>query len=229
MLENIIGILVSFAYFFGLLFLSIFIQKKNAELARKFVHIMLGNWWFILLKFFDSMIFALIVPASFIFINFFSMKKSGNVLSNLEQERKEKSYGIVLYPISLVLLIVISYALLKNPFAGGIGVMALAYGDGFAALVGNKLKFKPFCVFRNTKTVSGSLAMFFATFISILIYHVILSRFYFPNTLIVILAISIITTLVEAITPYGLDNLTIPVLAIFTYFVLMKLNIKILF
>ena len=42
--------------------------------------------------------------------------------------------------------------------------MALAYGDGFAALIGKKFGWKPFYVFKNKKTVSGCAGMFSATF-----------------------------------------------------------------
>ena len=67
-------------------------------------------------------------------------------------------------PAALVILVVISFGALKEPYIGGIGLMALAYGDGFAALIGKKFGWKPFYVFKNKKTVSGCAGMFSATF-----------------------------------------------------------------
>ena len=67
-------------------------------------------------------------------------------------------------PATLVILVVISFGALKEPYIGGIGLMALAYGDGFAALIGKKFGWKPFYVFKNKKTVSGCAGMFSATF-----------------------------------------------------------------
>ena len=43
-MNNFIGIVVSFAYFFGLLIASQYMPFKTLEGKRKFVHIMLGNW-----------------------------------------------------------------------------------------------------------------------------------------------------------------------------------------
>lgn len=49
---NLLGVFLSFAYFFGLLILSQYMSRLTLEGKRKFVHIMLGNWWFMVLFFF---------------------------------------------------------------------------------------------------------------------------------------------------------------------------------
>ena len=73
MARNLVGVVASFIYFFGLLIAQRYLPLKTLEHKRKFVHIMLGNWWFFVLYFFDNVIFALITPVAFIFINYISL------------------------------------------------------------------------------------------------------------------------------------------------------------
>ena len=93
----------------------------------------------------------------------------------------------------------------------------MGYGDGLAALVGSKFKSKKFVLFGNEKTVLGSITMFIASFIAISILSMCFNQF----SIIGVLFISVIATLIEAISPYGLDNITVPILtSILAYFVI---------
>lgn len=94
-MKDCVGIIISFAYFFGLLIVSQHIPLKTLEGKRKFVHIMLGNWWLIVLTFFSNVFAALIVPVSFIFINYWSLKrnKDNGLLSSLER----KNHTVLFY------------------------------------------------------------------------------------------------------------------------------------
>jgi phytol kinase len=222
---SIIGILVSFVYYFGLLFISK-LFKSNLEYGRKFVHIMLGNWWFLALIFFDSVFTAIIVPFSFIFVNYISLKrnKKGGLLSELERKNGKKSYGIVAYPIAMTMLVIVSYSVIRQPYIGGIGLFALAYGDGFATIIGQKYNYKPMVFCGNVKTLSGSLSMFCATFLSTFIYVLIVSGT--SHMLVIIpsmLLVALISTLFELFTPFGLDNITVPLAATGTFYMLNSL------
>lgn len=86
---NFWGVVLSFAYFFALLIISQRLSFLSLEGKRKFVHILLGNWWFMVLAFFDQVVYASIVPASFIVINYMSLKrnKKGGLLSELERKK----------------------------------------------------------------------------------------------------------------------------------------------
>ena len=224
-MQNFIGIILSFVYFFGLLFLAK-LFKNNLELSRKFVHIMLGNWWLIVTYFFTSAWAASVVPFVFIFINYISLKrnKKGGLLSELERKTEKKSYGIVAYPISMLLLVILSFAILKQPYVGGIGLLALSYGDGFAALIGQKFNFKPIILFGNKKTISGSIGMFIAVFMSTLVFMLIiptsLSFYLIVPTLIVV---AFISTIFEMFTPFGFDNITVPFSAVGAFYLAIRL------
>lgn len=218
---NILGVVFSFIYFLGLLFISQRLAFLSLEGRRKFVHILLGNWWFVVLALFDNAFYASIVPASFIVINYISLKrnKKGGLLSELERkDASSKSYGIVLYPVSMLLLVIISFLIFHDARIGGIGLLALSYGDGVAALAGKKLNFRPFFIWGNKKTLSGSIAMFLVTFATVGIYlYITKLQISIYRTIIASFAIALISTVVELITPFGIDNIMIPISAVTIY------------
>lgn len=78
--------------------------------------------------------------------------------------RKRDENKFVLGPVTLVVGI-IAAALLWKPAAARIGIYALAFGDGLASLVG-KLIGRIHIPFTKGKTAAGSLACFYAVFIS---------------------------------------------------------------
>ena len=64
-----------------------FFEKENEETSRKFIHIMLSNWWFIAMYFFKDPIWAAVGPASFIIINYLSYKK--NLIKVMERDKPD--------------------------------------------------------------------------------------------------------------------------------------------
>ena len=211
---DILGIFVSIAYIFFIIFISSLVSKKHSELSRKVVHIGVCNWWIIVILFFNNMFLTCIVPGLFCIINFISYKK--DIFKSMERDDK-KSLGTVYYAISCLVLTLLSFLWFKNRLYAGIGLFTMGYGDGLAALVGSKFKSKKFVIFGNEKTVLGSITMFIASFIAISILSMCFNQF----SIICVLFISVIATLIEAISPYGLDNITVPILtSILAYFVI---------
>lgn len=222
MSKNILGVILSFLYFFLIIFLSKLLFKKRGEMARKFVHIMIGNWWLILLALITETICALIVPTAFVFINYYSVTRDhkNGLLANLERKKGEKafsSYGLILYPISLVIMVVFSYVLTNKHYLGGVGLIVLAYGDGCAALIGKKWPYGKYCVGRAKKTFSGSLSMFLISSIILLVYLSIIVGFPIGEILSTIFLTATLSTVAEAITPNGFDNISVPITALVTY------------
>lgn len=219
---NSLGVVLSFGYFFALLIISQRLSFLSLEGKRKFVHILLGNWWFMVLAFFDQVVYASIVPASFIVINYMSLKrnKKGGLLSELERKKtNSKSYGIIIYPVSMLLLIILSFEVFHDIRIGGIGLLALSCGDGFAALAGKRFNYVPFEIWGNKKTLSGSIAMLLATFISVTIYlRITQLQVTLLGVAIPAFWIAIVSTASELITPFGIDNLAIPISAVLVYY-----------
>jgi dolichol kinase len=106
----------------------------------------------------------------------------------------------VLGPVSLGLGALLALLLYPSP-AASIGIYALAFGDGFASLVGKTFgKHRPVCMFG--KSIEGSLACFGAVFVAA---YGVSRRF----TVAFIAALT--AALVEALPLEDYDNLALPV------------------
>lgn len=114
--------------------------------------------------------------------------------------RKRDENKFVLGPVTLVAGI-ISAALLWNPDSARIGIYALAFGDGLASLVG-KIFGRIYIPFTKGKTAAGSLACFFAVFIS---------SFCVGGNAVVSFILAFVAMIVEVIPMTDFDNIVIPV------------------
>ena len=57
-MKNVLGIVISI-FFIGIIMLSAKVfEKAGKEASRKYIHIMLSNWWIIAMVFFDNLFFA---------------------------------------------------------------------------------------------------------------------------------------------------------------------------
>ena len=84
----------------------------------------------------------------------------------------------------------------------------MAFGDGLAAIFGKLIKSKKYKVYDTEKSIAGSLTMFIVSFIIISIYLVYInSPFWYLKGII----ISLIITVLEAISIKGTDNITVPI------------------
>ena len=172
------------------------------QYTRKIVHILVGFEWVILGHYFGPTyhflivcIFFLILLALAYFLKLMPMISSSG----------DNSPGTVYYAVAMtggaILQIFVPEMLL--PF--GIGIFCTSVGDGFAGLIGQLIKKYNPKVFKN-KTLYGCIANFFFSFMSAFL----LSRFYsMPLGVWQCLIIAYISTMLEIITGYGLDNITI--------------------
>lgn len=207
-MNNILGLVISLVYIGFVLLVATLVAKKegsNSEVSRKIVHILVGNWVFIT-PFFDNVWALLLVPFSFIIINSLSLKY--NLISAME--RDDDSLGTVYYAISLFVLSALSFTL-KWPELLFIGGLIMAYGDGFAAISGQKLNSSTVALRFGSKTWAGSITL---GIISFLVTFFILIYFY-PTKWIIILLVSLLTSLfsvyIELASKQGCDNLSLPI------------------
>jgi len=154
-----------------------------------------------------------------VFLNYLSYKKS--LFKSMEVNREGATLGTIYFPISLTLLVILSWwdgLLQLNPYFGAVGVLIMGYGDGFAAVIGSKFGRRTFTVGRTRKSLEGSLIMFIISFFISLGAFVLLARF---SCIILALAllVAFVSTMTEAFTPKGFDNITVPLLSfsIFTF------------
>lgn len=210
-MKNFIGIIVSVVYIVLVFVLSKFMTKKGEEMSRKFIHIALSNIWFIYCLFIDVLWVACILPAVFIVINSLSYKFK--IFKTMEREQND-GFGTVYYAISILLVTIFAY-LQENPIIGTAGMLIMGYGDGFAAVIGKKIKSKEYKVFGATKTIAGSTTMFiFSLIISCVVFYIIGMEYFILKALIT----AVIATILEAISVKGLDNISVPIMVtILTY------------
>lgn len=217
-MNNILGLVLSFIFVFVVIGLSTLLQKLNVlkeEGARKFIHIGVSNWWFFVIFMFDNIWWAIIAPIVFIVLNYLSYRY--NLIKSMERNG-DGNLGTVYFPISLLILTILAFTFL-NPYISGIGILVLGYGDGLAAVIGKMIPSKK--LFGN-KSLSGTLTMFIASFIVIVLYTLLATNINLivDFLMIKILVISLAAAVIELFTPNGLDNLSIPILVSLLSFLL---------
>jgi len=209
MSRDVIGLILSFAFVFFMIFAATLIQrlfKLSNEFSRKIIHIAVGHWIFIALFYFEDWYIAIIGPIAFILINFLSYKFT--VFKAMELE--EKNPGTIYYPISLAICTLFTYSnkpLLILPY---LGIMAMTWGDGMAAVIGKKF---PIRQIKPRKSIGGSTSFFLFTLLASAIYLFIESTNLSTETIIFYaLATAFIGVLIELFSPKNLDNLTVPII-----------------
>lgn len=208
---DILGIIVSYFYIGLVIIGAKFFEKRGKEASRKFIHIMLGNWWIIAMYFFTNVWTAIFVPITFVIINYLSYKK--NLIKVMERDEQD-GLGTVYYAIALLVLAIVSFGIFNQPALGLVPTLVMAYGDGFAAIIGKKVKSKKYKLSDTKKSFAGSFTMFV---ISTLLIGAHLAFNYGPVfwmgthwTVVALLAGFAITAL-EAVSGKGWDNITVPV------------------
>lgn len=213
-MNNILGIIIGFIYVVGVIVAGKIFEKKSKEASRKFIHIMLAPYWIIAILCFDNVIWASVLPFLFVIINAISCKFE--LIKQMEREGKEKDgFGTIYYALSLLILSIITFGPLKiyknmyGPVVAFVGVLIMALGDGFAAIIGKNVKSFEYKILGTKKTLAGSATMFFISFIILSVFLVYVKVAIWPIKAILI---ALLSTILEAISVKGLDNITVPVL-----------------
>jgi phytol kinase len=122
---------------------------------------------------------------------------------------EDKSPGTVYYAISLVAEVLFCYLFGFNKWICFAGIAVMGYGDGLAAIIGKAFKSKKVEFLKSTKSLAGSLTMFIITglIVGLTLFN-LGPEYWIMKTLM----IAIISTIAEAISVKGTDNLTVPVL-----------------
>lgn len=208
---DFLGIIVSFMYIALVITGAKIFRKKGTESSRKFIHIMLGNWWIIAMYFFSNVWSAMLVPLIFVIINYLSYKK--NLIKVMERE-KQDGLGTVYYATALLIIAIISFGIFNKPSLGLIPVLVMAYGDGFAAIIGKNIKSKKYKLSNSKKSFAGSITMFVTSTILIGGY-----LWFYHNTVfwqtahwpLISCLMGFTITAIEAISGKGWDNITVPI------------------
>lgn len=211
---NLLGIVLSYGYVGALLLIAPHLTKYGKEVSRKFVHIMSVNWWFIVMTFFSHMLWPLLISITFIIVNIVTLHCS--IFKSIERDENQKGIGTIYYAISLTVLVIISFYY-QDLLIGLTGSLIMGYGDGFAALIGKKINYRPYHIGKNTKSIGGTMTMFMVSFTIAL---GILYKAGYYNPIQGALILSAIVTLLENIGVKGWDNILVPLTSAGIYMVL---------
>lgn len=120
------------------------------------------------------------------------------------------TYGEMLYPIGVL----IAALLAKESWIFTTSLLFISIADSAAAVVGKKYgvnKRYKYKVFGSTKSVVGTLAYIVAAYLCLglsLMFGD--SPLMLSNALLIFLYLPLLTAFLEAISPYGLDNISVP-------------------
>jgi phytol kinase len=221
--KDIFLAIIFLVYPFILLLGSKSLEKSgfSKDMTRKFVHVFMGLV-IIAIPLFDYLWIALIPPVLFTIINWIDYKFG--LLSQIQGEDKG-NVGTVLYPISFIILIWIFYG---THFWGlaVLGILTMALGDAGASLIGREFGSKnTYLVHGEPRSYAGSIAMFVITFfVALIIFWSFGGPMGLPMKLFTLVSVSFIiagiATFIEALSIWGTDNITVPVLTSMTAWVL---------
>lgn len=204
---NVIGLIVSYVFIGIIIVAAKFFEKAGKEASRKFIHIMLANWWLIAMFFFENAIWASVAPLSFVVINYISYKK--DVISVMERDKKD-GLGTVYYAVALLFMAIYTFGIIKRPEIGLCAIFIMGYGDGLAAVIGKSVNSFKYKIGNTEKSAAGSATMFFVSFVIIAIFLCsINSNLWIVKSII----LSTMLTVIEAVSIKGTDNITVPVIS----------------
>jgi phytol kinase len=238
--NDTLALLVSYVYVILVVAIAIFMRARGVspETTRKFVHVAVGTWVIPTVILFRNPWMAMIPPASFIVVNLVSYRFKA--LPAIEEG--ERNPGTIYFPIAFVLAIVLFWPGILpaggtsldpsfpfSRFGVAAAIMAMAWGDAAASLIGRRIGRRRFEVpGGGRKSVEGVVAFFVFAFLGLEVAAIALLMVPgaggFPPGLSFMEAVAMAArfrilpialaaaggALAEAITPLGLDNLTVP-------------------
>ena len=199
------GYVASVLYGVFCLLLGLFAYKlgMNKKYTRKLVHILVGMEWVILYHFMGQTIHFFVVCLGFTALLLVSHLCH---LMPMISSEGENSSGTVYYGVSMSVMSLCAYFVPELMLPFGAAVMITSFGDGFSGIVGQLItKGNPrIC---GNKTLFGSLAGLFASFLSVYIVSAVYSM---PLRLWQMILVAALAVLLELITRNGLDNISVP-------------------
>ena len=199
---------VLFAIGIALLFYKFGLPKK---FTRKIVHILVAFEWVILSHFMGNSYHFLVVCV--VFTAGLALSYFKKLLPAMSSDG-ENDPGTVYYGLSMTAMIIISMLVPEMMLPFGIGVFCTSFGDGLAGVVGQLVKKHNPKIFRN-KSLFGALTNLVVSFAVAMIF-----KYAYGMELSIwhCVLIAILSTGLELIGAFGLDNLFITLgTAFFTY------------
>ncbi len=195
-----LGVIVAFAEWLGRHALA------DPEISRKVVHIGVGNvillaWWLQMPAWVG--ISASVLASAIAFTSYFVP-----ILPSMNSVGRQ-SWGTFFYAVSIGTLIAWFWPLHQPQYAA-LGILVMTWGDGLAALFGQRFGRHPYKIGEIKKSWEGSLAMALVTYVvSAAILLGVQGNHW--QTWVIPAIVAIAATGLEAFSKFGIDNLTVPI------------------
>ncbi len=222
--RDLIALLISFMYATSLILVAEIIRRRRGypqEFTRKIVHVGAGMWVLGVLGLFETWYIGVIPFASFIFINYIVWRYK--ILDAVDAP--DSTPGTVYFALSITILFGFLWRTGSpndHGYIAAAGTMAMTWGDALAAIVGKTWGRHKYTVGTSTRSLEGSLAMFIASGTAMLLVLQLapgssLSPLAAPLGLGVSLTAALIAALIataaEAVSPHGMDNISVPLIS----------------
>lgn len=180
-------------------------RGSEPEVIRKVIHIGTGNvillaWWLkvpAILGITASVLFSIVTLLSYQF----------PLIPGLDSVGR-KSLGTFFYAVSIGVLIACFWQ--NHPSYAVIGILIMTWGDGLAALVGQRWGAHPYRLWGMQKSWEGSTVMLLVSYA--VCGLVLMSRYgNHWQTWLISLIVALLATTLEAFSKLGIDNLTVPI------------------
>ena len=209
--------------FLGVIFLAVLtggesIRRRlplEPEYSRKFVHFMSG----IAALFFPTLIGS---PWSILLLacgitGFLLITRRMGGLSSVHGIQRH-THGAIYFPAAILILFILAQ---QHPAFYVISILTLTVSDTMAALIGGRYGANRYDVEGDTKSLEGSLAFFFVTYLCVNIPLLLMTETGREETILIAFIIAFLVTGFEAVSFSGCDNILVP---LGTYFILEKMS-----
>ncbi|OGO15720.1 MAG: hypothetical protein A2Z14_13050 [Chloroflexi bacterium RBG_16_48_8] len=181
----------------------------SVDFTRKFIHIAVGMWAYGMVSLFERKEFAIIPSLTFIGINALSLWQGA--FKAMETGEKGQ-LGTIYFPLSFS---VITWLLWEQPHLLVASLMPMTWGDALAAIVGQRIGRRWFSIGKSRRSLEGSLTMFLSGWMATLIPLILLpsSQMALLGAIGIAAMTAFVAAVVEAFSPRGMDNLTVPAIS----------------
>ncbi|MHA2380405.1 MAG: diacylglycerol/polyprenol kinase family protein [Candidatus Thorarchaeota archaeon] len=234
---DIVAFIISFILIMMLVQINAAIEKSgklSTVVTRKVIHTFAAPVWVVSWLLFSGSVFsrwlAMIVPLLFV-IQFVAIgtgkMQNENFVRSMSRsgDPRELLGGTLYYAFMMVVIGILWFYVPPDGNLANATPLALivfgclAGGDGFADVIGRKYGGdNKFGIGGAEKTLAGVIGMFIGSFlfsfVLVFMFSIEVATFSVIDLILPIVVVSLVATIVEAITPKGFDNLTISIAAI---------------
>ena len=185
-------------------------DRISFGLSRKIIHVGIGTWILPTVLLFHSRWLAAAPPALFTLLNFLSYRYRWT--KSMDAEAGSNA-GTVWFPLSFAVLILGLWGVEGGKAAACAGLLALAWGDAAAAVVGQRWGRHRYRTGGGWRSLEGSAAMLVFSSLAIAAAGVAASSTTgaHPYGLARVVVVAVVATLLEAAGRRGSDNFLVPV------------------